>query len=221
MLISHKFQFVTIDIPKTGTRSYRQTLHIDNSYVDVMGVPSPLMLKPTDFYQHEKSVDAIQKFKILNWKWEDYFKYTTIRNPWARCVSYYMWTKTVHQRYIDKDLESLPITPRMHFSTFDKLFKRCNFDTKKILHRLIQNQSSQDTFFLVDGKIVVDYIGQMENIQNDFLVFCSKVGINPPPTLRHENKSPEYDYRDFYDQELIDLVAEKEKYVIDHYGYQY
>ena len=105
MLISHKFQFVTIDIPTTGTRSYRQTLHIDNSYVDVMGVPSPLMLKPTDFYQHQKSVDAIQKFKILNWKWEDYFKYTTIRNPWARCVSYYMWTKTVHQRYIDKDLE--------------------------------------------------------------------------------------------------------------------
>ena len=65
-------------------------------------------------------------------------------------------------------------------------------------------------------------IGQLESIYKDFAIFCEEVGVLPIPDLKHSNKnSYEKPYEEYYTQELIDMVAEKEKWVIGEFGYDF
>ena len=66
----------------------------------------------------------------------------------------------------------------------------------------------------------MDRIGQLENIQNDFNNFCQLVNL-PEQQLPHRNKSSNLNInkKDLFTQELIDMVSEKEKWVIDKFGY--
>ena len=67
----------------------------------------------------------------------------------------------------------------------------------------------------------MDRIGQLENIQNDFNDFCRSVKITEQ-LLLHKNKSKfTLSKTDLYTQELVDMVMEKEKWVINEYGYDF
>jgi len=140
---------------------------------------------------------------LNNWDIDQYFKYVTIRNPWERYASYYMWAKK-HE-------------DNQHLGT---LFKQYGYKQQAILEKIINSNMSQDNFLLIDNKKCVDYIARLETINEDFKKLCEILNI-PKTKLLHRNKSERYDYRELYNQKLADLVYEKEKYVIDNYGYQY
>lgn len=217
MLISHKFKFLSICIPKTATKSLRHTL---SQYIDITGNPNAK--NKETFYQHEIAKSAKQKFIERQWDWNDYFKYTIIRNPWARYASLYTWSQHTYEEFKKLPYESLNPIHKHHLSTFDAMYnKDSKLDNVAILKRIINSNQSQDEFYLIDNQIAVNYIGRMENIDRDFLHICKMVNIDTPPKLKYENKSYAYSYKDLYNQELVDLVAQKEKYTIDHYGYQY
>lgn len=214
MLISHKFKFVTIDIPKTGTRSYRESLI---GFVDIIGTYQ------TQFTQHQTALSIKNEFNKNGWDWDSYFKYVTIRNPWARYVSFYFWAEN-KIREIDNIIKNgQPISQLYQdtFKYFTDLFKNHNYNQYLILKNIINEQPSQNSYFVENNKILVDHIAHTETIDVDFQFLCNKVGITPTPALKHENKNKTYNYRDFYDQELIDLVAYKDKYVIENHNYQY
>ena len=87
MLISHKHKFITIDIPKTGTRTLRESLQ-PLGIIDVVGQP-----EWKNFYQHGSINDCELGFKDRGWDFENYFKFSVVRNPWKRYVSFFKWTK--------------------------------------------------------------------------------------------------------------------------------
>ena len=71
------------------------------------------------------------------------------------------------------------------------------------------------------GEMCFDQIGVFQNISNDFDTFCQAVNI-PNQKLAHENKSKwNIDKRDIFTQETIDMVAEKEKWVINKFDYDF
>ena len=68
---------------------------------------------------------------------------------------------------------------------------------------------------------MVDHVADFENFESEFISFCDKIDINTPK-LKHGNQSSSaFSMHDFYDQELIDLIAKKEKNVIQLKGYDY
>ena len=63
-------------------------------------------------------------------------------------------------------------------------------------------------------------IAKTESLSKDVSSFCLKLGLTNQLKLKHENKSVyTRSYKDYYNQELIDTVAEKEKWVIDKFNY--
>lgn len=215
MLISNKYKFVIINIPKTGTKSHRETLR---EYIDHIGLPRP---NDKDFYQHETIISAKKKFIDRSWDWSMYFKYTIVRNPWSRFASLYFWANNTYTNNLNKDLDTLPKALKLNFLGLQKMFSQLNHNPKKIFKHMIKTTNKQEDFLCINKTIAVDHIARFENISQEFNFLCNTIGITPTPKLKHENKNPSYNYKDLYNQELIDLVAEKEKFVIEKYNYEY
>ncbi len=56
-----------------------------------------------------------------------------------------------------------------------------------------------------NGRVIVDFIGRYENINEDFSYICEKINI-PEPILPHVNKFDHDNYMNYYTKEMIDEV---------------
>ena len=210
MLISHKHKLITIDIPKT----LRESL-LPLGIVDVHGAPN----LEKEFYQHDGAIRAKKQFAKNNWNWNEYYKFTIVRNPWARYFSFFKYFKSYGEKYLRRDESINWREPELNQGKLcEELFQ--NKDDQSVLKNIILNNDSQDSYYFDEsGKITVDHIAEFNNLQNEFVFLCNQIGIKTP-TLQHGNKSSNpLNMHDIYNQELIDLVAEKEKSVIELKGY--
>lgn len=216
MLISHKHKFITIDIPKTGSRSLRESL-LPLGVIDVHGEPK----LDAQFYQHDCMVRAKKQFGINQWNWDDYYKFTIVRNPWARYFSFYKYFKNYTEKYLHRDDTIEWTEPELNQGKLcAELFD--NRDDQTILHNIILSNDSQDSYYCDEsGNVAVDYIAEFENISNEFTFLCNHVGIKTPG-LQHCNKtSLPQNMREIYNKQLNNIVAEKEKHVIKLKGYKF
>ena len=216
MLISHKHKFITIDIPKTGTRSFRESLY-PLGLIDIVGEP----FVEADFYQHDTAIRAKKQFAKHNFDWNDYFKFTIVRNPWQRYFSFFKYFKSYGEKYLRRDESINWREPELNQGKLcEELFQ--NKDDQSVLKNIILNNDPQDSYYFDEsGKIMVDHIASFEDLSNEFVFLCDQVGIKAP-NLKHGNKSSNsQSMHDIYNQELIDFVAQKEKGVIELKDYAY
>jgi hypothetical protein len=218
VLISHKHKFITIDIPKTGTGSLSETLRTMEGVVDVLGKPydgSEDILK-----RHASISDVEQGFHENNWlSFNSYYKYSVVRNPWDRYFSFFKYYKMKADEHPESTAYRNDIE-RKQGEMASKLF-RCKRPSR-VLKLLIRKQPPHSYFLLnKNGECEFNKINLFENLKIGFEEFCYDIGIGLPD-LKHANKSPEsITKEEIYTQELIDMVAEKEKWVIDRFGYNY
>ena len=234
MLISHKHQFITIDIPKTGSRSLRESL-LPLGVIDIHGEPKV----DAQFYQHDGAIRAKKQFAKNNWNWNEYFKFTIVRNPWVRYFSFFKYLKRKSELYSNSKLMGDYLSSKSHVwqhsglyqnwinqeinycrQAFDLLSSSGNDQTA--LKNIILENNSQDSYYCdKNGEIMVSHIAKFENLNKEFELLCNKVNVNYSP-LFHGNKSTiKSSYHDAYTQDTIDLVAKKEGVVIKlkNYGY--
>jgi len=216
MLISHKHKFITIDIPKTGSRSLRESLS-PMGIIDVVGKPHP----NEAFYQHGTALDCVRDFEKNNCNFHDYFSFCVVRNPWDRYFSFFKYFKNYAEKYIHRDESIRWGRAEINQGQYCvSLFSQSDHQT--ILKNIILNNNSQDSYYCDEsGKIIVDHIAEFKDLQNEFVLLCNKVGIQAP-TFKHGNKSSNsLNMHDIYNQQLIDLVAKKEKGAIELKNYDY
>jgi hypothetical protein len=152
--------------------------------------------------QHGNIQDAIKEFKGIDL--EKYFKFTFVRNPWERYFSYF--------KYTYREPSQLTI----------ENFKSLVYEMKDYQPKGFSPLEPQSHWFLNKGEIIVDFIGCVENIKLDLEFISKKLNLNLKIPTRKINKSIEYlDKKNFYTQELIDIVAEKEIDVIKLKNYTF
>lgn len=213
MLISHKHKFIVVNIPKTGTRSLRETLTAIGA-IDFTGGQKPI--KGSSLWQHTTSFKAKAELEY----WDEYFKYTTVRNPWDRYISLFSYWKGKASDYKKNAIPPHPgaMNQGKHAA---RLFE--GRSDAELLAALIGSSPSQDKYFTDANKsVIVDHIARLEKVNDEFNFLCDKVGINSPVKLNHSNKSKkQIGIGDLYTQELIDMVAEKESVVISLKNYTF
>lgn len=186
MIISHKYKFICLDPPKTGT-NYRQNL-LWNYGEHISGLQHANLIEVKNFFQDQNL--------------EDYFVFTFVRNPWRR---YFSWFNFLHSETARDQI------PPREFSVFIKTM--LNKDHLKI-------SKPQSFWFMDKGSINVDFIGSLENLTQDMSYILNRIGL----PIDFSNKivlqsKYKLNFHDAYNQELIDIVAQKESDVIKLKGY--
>ena len=123
MIISHKHQFIIINIPKTGTSSIISALRKSKISIDIIGGPID-----QKYYLHDSASSVKHKLLASGFDWNNYASYARVRHPWRRYVSYFLWTHK-HIKYcadnpdtineIDKNvlknINGISISPKKNF----------------------------------------------------------------------------------------------------------
>ena len=172
---------------------------------------------------YDKVIENLTKkqFAKKKWNWNEYFKFTIVRNPWARYFSFFKYFKSYGEKYLSRDKSIDWKKPEINQCKLCVELFKCK-DDQTVLKNIILNNDSQDSYYCDEnGEIIVDHIASFENLEDEFIFLCNQVGINVPH-LKHGNKSLQLqNMNEIYNQQLIDLVAQKEKSVIGLKGYKY
>ena len=153
--------------------------------------------------------------------WDDYFKFSFVRNPWDRMLSMariYLWSGVrVKSGKID-------------ISEYLKKYPKIEVDPR--------SKSSSDVFNPISNSVYLnllneqlDFIGRFENLQDDYNYVLESIGMRPR-LLRNNERShkpgnimdySKYhdDYTKYYNDETVRLVAEKYAKDIEYFGYKF
>ncbi|MBK6412569.1 sulfotransferase family 2 domain-containing protein [Sphingopyxis sp.] len=207
MIVSHQHRFIFVAIPKTGTHSVRQGLrdHLGEGDMEQARLfvekqfPIPEIARMGHGHISFAEIRPFLGEDVFG----DYFKFAFVRNPFDRFVSYCAFA-TSREGSFARD----PKRVMRHFL----------FAAPPLQHIIFRPQH----LFLTDtdGRLLADRLGKVETMQSDYDAICAQIGVATSP-LDHANRSRRGDYRDYYDQELIDGVAKIYARDLELFGYDY
>ena len=198
-MISFQKRFLFVHIPKTAGNSIQSALR-DYSEDELVAL--------------REEQDGIERFGLRNPKYKikkhstlsEYYdalgheqfpklyKFTCVRNPWDRMVSYYF-------------------TPTQNPESWNrKRFRGIISEAVSVADYLQLDDGEEDPF------ANVDYIMRFESLADDFRAVCMAIGISPP-TLPQYNRSNREHYSKYYDDELRELVRTRFAAEIERFNY--
>ncbi|MFV3384137.1 sulfotransferase family 2 domain-containing protein [Pseudomonas sp. NY15364] len=136
-------------------------------------------------------------------KYRKYFKFTFIRNPWDRIVSAFFYMKGFDPQSNDRDFFDRYIGQETSFEEFINRLSNPNY--KKLI--LSWEHFTPQTAYMKNrsGNIDLDFIGRVENINDDFAELSSILRIDAKITTR--NAGVRTAYRDYYSGKMKEIVS--------------
>lgn len=150
---------------------------------------------------HARAIDLKRKYRN---KWESYFKFGFVRNPWDRLLSAYNYLRNGGNGS-EEDVGFMERQLRKNgIDCFEKFVHE--WLTKDRAYSFI-HLVPQTEFVLHRGRLQVDFIGKFENVDSDFKKVVQSIGIDCEP-LQHLNASRKLfnTYREKYDDIMKTIV---------------
>lgn len=217
MLLSYSHRFIFIHIAKTGGLSVRDILEPYSEEPEKFKIQRPLQEingKHNIFHDvwrslllHATAQDALNELPadVFN----NFFKFAFVRNPWDWQVSMY--------HFILREPKSTPHNLVKSFGSFDAYIEavvstdfRFPKGTTKFQHDMIVDNN---------GKLLVNFVGHYENLEQDFAHVCRTIGVDA--SLPHLNRSQHRDYRSYYTEATRQMIADHYAKDIELFGYNF
>ena len=208
MILSDSHRFIFIHVPKTAGRSIEHVLEpyhylpsLKNRLKRRFGLFFPIA-PAGPFYYHIKARQL--RLEIGADKFDSYFKFAFVRNPFDWLVSLYFYTIQTPQHVSHRQFKKM------------KDFEEC-----------IEWMTTHGTFLQKDyicdenNQPLVDFIGRYENLQADLQIIEKKLNI-PILVKHHFNPTQrQKDYKSYYTTAMKDKVYRAYKADIELFGYEF
>lgn len=160
---------------------------------------------------------------IVRIKNSDY-KFGFVRNPWDHRVSmYYYWQKRSEKTWV---------TSNQSFERFIKDISNNVWSKKNLYKNNYHQMPRYNNMFCINGKLAIDYVGKFETLHEDvkkiFKINNIEMTISIDDYYKDNkdnwdisNYSHHDHYSTYYTTELIDIVYEQEKKIIEIYDYKF
>ena len=223
-MIFHKLKTVFVHIPKTGGQSIEHYFYVlnGNSKEDLLLEKNHNPEKGPYQLSHLRAHEYAECGHLSQNQYQSYFSFAFVRNPWTRLVS----------EYLHKKLDNKYSFKQFIFDAFPEQ------DDYSDAYRHVIPQT--DYLINADGEMIVDFVGRFENLQQDFEVVCKRLDLEDTQ-LPHRNSTSSLrrtierklrhlfvgrdrvkrDYRDYYDQETVDRIAQLYSSDIKMFGYEF
>ncbi len=212
MIINTHYKFIFIHVPKTAGKSITDCLEtLRGNRKSWINPDSPLHETIAEL---ETNIDS--RFSPIDKIFRDtdissYYTFGFVRNPWDRMSSLYRFLK--EKRYPPTDMDGI--------DSLKELLVEIEEGNVGWIQKLYSLRQQSDFFRCTDGSIKIDFLGHFEYLNEDMENISRNLGI--PFQLKHINSSSNtgVDYRKFYDDEMIELVANRYSDDIEIFGYNF
>lgn len=200
-MISFQKQFLFVHIPKTAGNSFQSVLrdYSEDEIVALRGEQDGVErfgLRNPNYKIRKHSTLAEYRAALGEEQFRRLYKFTCVRNPWDRMVSYYF----------------RPTQQAVAWNR--KEFRKVILNALSVADYLRLDEGEKDSF----GN--VDYIMRFENLADGFRSVCAALDI-PAAVLPQYNRSSREHYSKYYDDELRELVRDRFAPEIERFGYTF
>lgn len=188
-MISCQKNFIFVHIPKTAGNSIQNIIrnysedHITCKASHQDGFER-FEIKSKEFGTTKHSTLADYKKVLPSDFYDNAYKFTCVRNPWDRMVSFYF---SPHRK-----------VKQWNRNDFIKFIHQV---PSAISYLVLPNTSNYKSIFQY-----FDYIITFDKLDSGFKAVCGQIGI-PYEELPVRNKAKKQTYTKYYDAELVDIVA--------------
>ena len=205
MLISDSHQFVFVHVRKAAGTSLRQIL-------EQVSLPKNnqlwyKLLSRNGFavdyhkYSFRKHSALIEAEKSMpSEKYQSYFKFAFVRNPWDRLVSEFEYIKTQNTHSRHKKLSQM---------TFEDYITYQGQRAAAHQFNVLCNQQ---------GQLDLDYVGKFENLHESLKYISEKIKLDCTQ-IPHINKIKKQPFQNYYNKETEKKVAKIWAEDIEAFGY--
>jgi len=210
-MTDHEYKTIFLHFVKTGGSSIERCFNSGDGYRETTykkeGHPNRII--------KEEHHTSSKKYISLNGKeiWDEYFKFSFVRNPWDWFVSHFLWDIEVYNQNKKK---GLPQKYRRRF-----IVEECDADFEKY----VRKGSERPNWFkfpsmkeFCDG---VDYIGRFENLQLNFDEICDKISKPRMNLPRLKASSGRLHYSHYYNEETSEMIYNVMKEDVEHFKYKF
>ena len=203
-MISHKYKCIFIHIPRTAGTSIEK------------------WIVKKDWWRVEpktKHLLASQAKKIYAEYWDEYFKFSFVRNPWDRVISMSKYGST-YGVYLNHNLKQVdltnyikkfgyPLTIEHDYRFYEKSYLKNDSQTSNCVYGNILDED-------------LDFVGKFENLKQDSLFLKSKLNIENEFNIHSEvNKNRPSCYSDYYDNDSRNAIEDLYRRDIENFNYQF
>lgn len=203
----------------------KKLIYLSNSKVACSSIKAS-MYKVSDVAADYRAVHRIanaQKHYELSIPWDkytDYYKFTFVRNPFARLVSCYANKLIEDKKRLGKDMTNLYFEKYLFgYLNVDKGFSNWAARVCRIPDKYADRHFVSQSFLIHDraGHMLVDEVFKFENLAHDYEAIREKYDLEPLP---HYNKTKKGNWMDYYDERTARRVYRRFRRDIEVFSYR-
>ena len=212
-MISHRYRCIFVEVPKTGTSSIRAVIGSPpRPHLDICQIRMELRTHWTRHGNIQPVLAALYgllprgtRSRIGEARFQSYYKFGFVRNPWDRAVSLYLRR------------EGLRMRDRM---TFDEFIAWMRYSSSTCINS-VPHTNQLDWFVDPSGELLVDTIGRFENLAADWASIARKIGATEALPGRNRNRLRDRHYTEYYSDTSRELVRARFRVDIERFGYEF